>query len=95
MTRDGVLLGAIVLSALALITVRNDERLLFQQWATLQATAQEHDVEWSKLLLEQGAFAAHARIGKIARQNLAMGMPNSKQIVLVYGDRVVAPHVAP
>ena len=94
MSQNPLILGAIILSALALITVRSDDRQLFQRWAALEAQGQRLDVEWGKLLLEQGAFAAHARIGKIARADLSMTMPASSQIVLVYDGSEKTPHAA-
>ncbi|HET9122944.1 MAG TPA: cell division protein FtsL [Acidiferrobacteraceae bacterium] len=92
MSQNKLLLGAIVLSALAVITVRSDDRILFQHWAAAETSSQRLDVEWGKLLLEQGTFAAHARIGKIARSDLSMVMPASGQIVLVYDNQRLSAH---
>ncbi|MHB1950662.1 MAG: cell division protein FtsL [Acidiferrobacteraceae bacterium] len=96
MSRMALLLGTIVLTMLAVITVRNEDRLLFSRWAALQAEGDQLNVRWGKLLLEQGAFAAHERVGQIARRSLDMRLPGAKQTVLVYSEtpdpaRSVAP----
>ncbi|MHB1515595.1 MAG: cell division protein FtsL [Acidiferrobacteraceae bacterium] len=85
-----LLIGALVLSMLAVITVRNETRLLFSRWAALQASSDQLNVQWSKLLLEKGAFAAHERVGQIARRALGMRLPGPKQTVLVYTGAAAA-----
>lgn len=83
-SREGILVCALVLSALAVITVRHQDRVLFSRWAVLQSDGDRLNVEWSKLLLEEGAFAAHQRIGQIARRDLDMTMPSRAQTVILY-----------
>ncbi len=85
------MVGTIVLTMLAIITVRNEDRLLFSRWAALQAEGDQLNVRWGRLLLEQGAFAAHERVGQIARHSLGMILPGAKQTVLVYTGSPIAP----
>lgn len=83
-SREGLLVCAVILSALAVITVRHHDRVLFSRWAVLESNGDRLNVEWSKLLLEEGAFAAHQRIGQIARRDLNMTMPSRAQTVILY-----------
>ncbi|MHB1528158.1 MAG: cell division protein FtsL [Acidiferrobacteraceae bacterium] len=90
-----LLVSALVLSMLAVITVRNEARLLFSKWAALETSSDQLNVQWSKLLLEKGAFAAHERVGQIARRALGMRLPGPKQTVLVYTGMAVTADVPP
>lgn len=91
MVRVTLLLTTIVLTMLAIITVRNENRLLFSRWAALQNEGDQLNVRWGRLLLEQGAFAAHERVGQIAHRSLRMILPGAKQTVLVYTGSPIAP----
>jgi cell division protein FtsL len=40
-------------------------------------------VEWGQLLLEESAWASHSRVESMVTQELAMGVPEAKNIILV------------
>jgi cell division protein FtsL len=48
--------------------------------------AQQMDVEWGQLQLEQGTLAMPARVEKIAARQLQMQMPQSGQIRYIRSD---------
>ncbi len=87
MTKEGffamVLLLAVLISALVVVYVKNEQRVYFsQQQLAIQQTAQL-ELEWSQLLLEQSAMAAPARVQRIAHQRLHLVMPNPEKTVIV------------
>lgn len=67
-----VLLLAILCTALAVVYSTHRTRQTFVILETLRATEISLQEEWYKLLLEQSALSAHARIEKIARLELGM-----------------------
>jgi cell division protein FtsL len=73
----------VIASALALVYVKYDSRLKFNQ---LQKEFREQDrlgVEWSRLQLEQNTWSSNNRIEKLARTKLNLQAPTPKQIVYV------------
>lgn len=85
MSRSLVFLVLAVLgSALAVIEVRHESRLLFAELQRLQRDRDALDTEWEQLLLEEGAWSQHRRIEQMARTRLGMKMPAREQIVVVH-----------
>ena len=81
---------AILGSALAVVYVRQLSREAFVELQVLQAERDALNIEWGKLLLEQGAYSTHPRIEKDAREKLEMNMPTAEQIVIVRVPREAA-----
>ena len=67
-----VALSALIVSALALIYSQHQSRQLTTQLQQLSQQQIELDVEWGKLLLEQGAWSSHAHLESVARKRLNM-----------------------
>lgn len=81
--RSFALILLILVTALSVVGLRHQSR---QSFAELQALRAEHDqlnIEWGRLLLEQGAWSQHQRVEKIARSRLAMQLPDSSQVVVI------------
>ena len=78
-----VLAVAVFLTAILVVTLRHHVRLLSSELQVLQAERDALDVEWGKLLLEEGAWSEHRRVETVARQRLRMAIPDSKQVVIV------------
>lgn len=74
---------AVLASAVGVVYVRNQSRVRFVQLQGLQAERDRLNVEWGRLLLEEGTWAAHGRVEKVARQRLDMAMPTPDAIVTV------------
>jgi cell division protein FtsL len=77
------LIGTIFLSALGVIYIQAESRLLFSQFQSMEQVRDELRVEWGQLLLEQGAWGTQARVENIAEQKLQMMLPKQNEIAMV------------
>lgn len=68
--------------ALGVIYTKQTRRLLHAKLQSLYATRDKLQVEWSKLLLEQGTWQADARVEKIAREQLGMVVPDKTEVII-------------
>ena len=71
---------AVVLCALSVVTSQHKARKLFIELQKEKAHAQQMDVEWGQLQLEQSTWAAPARVEGVAVHKLQMRLPSSGQI---------------
>jgi len=78
-----LLLLVVVVTALTVIGMRHESRLAFAQLQSLYSQRDELDIEWGKLLLEQGAWSQHQRVEDMAQKNLGMALPASKEVVVL------------
>lgn len=87
MTKEGVLvillLIAVLMSALAVVYVKNEQRTYFSALQLEKQTTAQLDLEWHQLVLEQSAMSAPARVQRIAHQQLHMVLPVPEKIILV------------
>jgi len=84
-----ILLLGLLLSAFGVVYAKDLNRRLFIQYQDQQLAQQQYQVEWSKLLLEQGALSTQARIQFLAQNQLNMVTPQSRDIVLVENERAM------
>jgi len=75
-----LLLGLVIACALGVVTSQHKARKLFVELQKEKGRAQQMDVEWGQLQLEQGTLAMPARVEKIAARQLQMQMPQSSQL---------------
>jgi len=80
-----VLVAVMALSALV-IQQRHYSRELFSELETLKQERDALNIEWGKLLLEEGAWSQHQRIEKLAQTRLGMTIPNPDQIEVSISD---------
>jgi cell division protein FtsL len=78
-----LLIGFACASALGVIYIKHESRLLFVDLQKLQKERDALDTEWSRLQLEQAAWATHGRVETIARKQLQMEPPPPEQVVFV------------
>ena len=78
-----VLLGVLIACALAVVTAQHQARKLYVELQKEQELAQQLDVEWGQLQLEQSTWAMHARIEKIAARELGMRVPAPSRTQIV------------
>jgi cell division protein FtsL len=78
-----ILLVALIGCAFLLVTSQHKARKLYFELQREQATAKQLDDEWSQLQLEQGTWAAHGRVERIATRELGMRLPPAGRVVLV------------
>jgi cell division protein FtsL len=79
----GLLLVAVVLCALSVVTSQHKARKLFIELQKEKEQAQQRDVEWGQLQLEQSTWAAPARVEQVAVQRLQMQLPKNGQVQFI------------
>ena len=84
MTRLNIFLTLILIAcALGVVTSQHKARKLFVELEKEQEQARQLAVEWGQLQLEQGTWAMHARIEKIAAGKLRMKVPSASRIQII------------
>ena len=83
---DILVLVLVVMSALGLVSAQHESRKLVTEYEAERTRMQQLDVEWGQLQLEQGTWAAHARVESIAREHLDMALPDPATVLLVERD---------
>jgi cell division protein FtsL len=74
---------ALLVSAIAVVALRHETRRLYGELAQLQAERDALNVEWGKLLLEEGAWSQHRRLEALARVRLDMELPGPGRIAVI------------
>ena len=72
-----------VTSALALVYTKHESRKLFVELEALTQERDELNIEWSRLQIEQGTWATHARIEQVATDNLSLVRPDATEIFVI------------
>jgi cell division protein FtsL len=72
-----------VISALALIYTKHDSRKLFVALEQLTTERDELNIEWGQLQIEQSTWATHARIERVALEELSLARPKSTEIYVI------------
>ncbi len=85
------LLMAVVLCALAVINSQHQARKAFVAWQQAQMQQRQLEEEWGRLQLEQSTWAMHARVGKIATEQLQMQLPDASQERMVFAVKQAHP----
>ena len=85
------LLLAAMMVSIAVVQTRHESRQLFAELQTHQAERDALNVEWGKLLLEEGAWSQHRRVEAMARQRLGMNTPDAAHIRVVRLNRDSTP----
>ena len=78
-----ILATASVASALGVVYSKHVSRKAFIELQGLHAERDRMNVEWGRLLLEEGAWSAHGRVEKSARERLGMRLPRAEDVVIV------------
>lgn len=90
-----ILFTVLILTALGTVTAQHKARKLYFELQQQQDASKQYDVEWGQLQLEQSTWAMHARIEKIATQQLHMQVPDNKRIQVVKPEPVTEASPAP
>ncbi len=80
---DGMLLIAMLTSAIAVVWSRNESRELFMRLTVVQNQRDALNVEFGRLELEQATWADPARIEQVARRQLGMINPLPQDIRVI------------
>lgn len=78
-----VLVVMVTISALGVVYSRHESRRLFSELEELNRTRDALDAEWGMLQLEQGAWATHGRVERIARERLDMRLPEGGDVIVL------------
>ena len=78
-----LLLVLAIISALSVVTSQHKARKYFVELQAEKDKAQQMEVEWGQLQLEQSTLALPGRVEKIASRQLQMLMPQGKQVQFV------------
>lgn len=70
-------------SAFSVVYLKDLSRRLFIQYQQLQYQQQQSEEEWSKLLLEKGAWSTQAHVQDVATNELNMVVPKANEVVLI------------
>ncbi|MDC9605941.1 cell division protein FtsL [Xenorhabdus griffiniae] len=79
-----ILLIAVVVSAISVVTVTHQTRLLTAEKERQVIQLDAQDIEWRNLLLEENALGDHSRVERIATEKLQMQHvdPGKENIVI-------------
>lgn len=72
-----------VISAIALIYTKHDARRLFVELESLSAERDQLNIEWGQLQIEQSTWATHARIERVAADDLSLLRPKATEIYVI------------
>lgn len=81
-----VLILIAVACALSVVTSQHKARKLFVVLENEKEIAQQLDVEWGRLQLEQSTLGVHGRIEQIAKERLNMKLPPTSRVQIVSID---------
>ena len=79
----GALWFAVLVSAIAVVTVRHEVRTRFIELQKIVKARDALIVEWGQLQIEQSTFATHGRIDRLAREKLKLKQPLADDIIIV------------
>lgn len=74
---------AVMASAIASVYVRHESRKQFTVLQSLIAERDELEVEWGRLQIEQSTWSTHARVERLAREQMGMRSPQADEIQVV------------
>ncbi|MDH4071992.1 MAG: cell division protein FtsL [Gammaproteobacteria bacterium] len=72
-----------VISAMALVYTKHESRKLFVELEGLTTERDELNIEWGQLQIEQSTWATHARIEKVAGEQLSLVRPQPAEIYVI------------
>jgi len=78
-----VLTFVCVISAIALVYTKHASRNLFVELEQLTMERDALNIEWGQLQIEQSTWATHARIERVALDDLALKRPMASEIYLI------------
>jgi cell division protein FtsL len=80
---NALLVLTLVCSAIAVTYSVHKSRQYLHELQKLQAERDRLETEWGQLLLEQHAWGAYGRIGRLATEQLQMRNPSPAEIIMV------------
>lgn len=75
-----LLLAGVVATGIALVVTTHESRRLFQELESLRSEADRLQDDWSALSIEVSQLAGHARIDRIAREDMGFVDPSPERL---------------
>lgn len=72
-----------VMSSIALVYTKHESRKLFVELEAHTHERDELNIEWGQLQIEQSTWATHARIERVATDDLSLARPVSSDIFII------------
>jgi cell division protein FtsL len=72
-----------VLSSIALVYTKHESRKLFVELEELTHERDDLNIEWGQLQIEQSTWATHARIERVATDDLSLSRPETSEIYVI------------
>ena len=72
-----------VMSAMAIVYTKHESRKLFVELEALTDERDRLNIEWGQLQIEQSTWATHARIERVAAEELSLVRPKSTEIYVI------------
>jgi cell division protein FtsL len=79
----GLLIMAVLASAIAVVYSKYLSRKHFVALQELQAEKERISIEWGRLQLEESTLATHSEVEKRARDGLKMHLPQFDEVVVI------------
>ncbi|MFT4650741.1 MAG: cell division protein FtsL [Polaribacter sp.] len=76
-----LLLAVVLASALTVIYVKHESRVLFSELRNVQKMQDQKVIEWGRLQLQNSTLATHSNVESRARKSLNMKLPETVQLV--------------
>lgn len=76
-----LLLAFVIGSALTVIYVKHESRILFAELRTVQKKQDQEVIEWGRLQLQNSTLATHSNVESRARKTLHMKLPETIELV--------------
>ena len=76
-----LLLTMVLSSAMTVIYVKHESRMLFAELRNTQKLQDLEMIEWSRLQLQNSTLATHSNVESRARKTLKMRIPENVQLV--------------
>lgn len=81
--RIALLMVVLVVMSFLIVGLRHQSRLMFVELQGLQKARDDLNIEWGKLLLEEGAWSQHRRVESTARERMGMNIPAAGEIAVI------------
>ena len=76
-----LLLTLVLGSALTVVYVKHQSRVLFAELRAVQKRQDQQVIEWSRLQLQNSTLATHSNVESRARKDLKMRLPDDVHLV--------------
>ncbi len=73
----------VLMTAVGVVYAEYASRRHFVELESLRAERDAINVEWGRLQIEQGTWATHGQVERLAREKLKMRIPSADEVVVI------------